>query len=439
MKKILISIVWSVMLLLYSAPFVLAYNEVELGAGLAYLRTQQESSGKIAGFGGESQWAAIAFSAEGIDTASVQNPTTSLTEYLLNDQPAPGAAATEWERRILSIVAMGEDPSNFGGVNYVENLENLFVDNQLGATTLLNDDIFGILALLSSGSLVDSTILQATLDFVIDHQESDGGFNWSTETCVWCGSDNNDTAAALQALQAAKEEGLVHPDLDTAITQATAYLLSTQKPDGGFAYDAFSESDGSSTAWSLMALNVLGLEESAEAQQATAWLLANQENDGGFHWMIGYGSDTSTTSHAVIALSGASWILQPEAIGNSPSPSPSISPIPSASPIPSPTPTPSPTRQSSSTPTPSSTPSPTPPRLVTTSSPRPSVIAQVLGATTKESPIAASSPPPSPLMEAQRAISTEKKEYVWLWSLAILGGILSLIIGLKIWEKRKER
>jgi len=122
---------------------------------LHYLVSEQDSSGKISGFGGESDWAAIAFAADGVDIQTVKNPTTSLKDFLLQNPPAASSSATEWERKILAISAIKDDPENFGGVDYLQNLKTYFDGSQIGDVSLLNDDIFGLLALIASGS-VDS-------------------------------------------------------------------------------------------------------------------------------------------------------------------------------------------------------------------------------------------------------------------------------------------
>jgi hypothetical protein len=215
------------------------------------------------------------------------------------------------ERQILAIVATGGNPGDFGGVNYIASLQALAHDGQIGEPSQLNDDIFGLLALEAGGPLADPAVEQNALDFIVAHQTADGGYSWSADgSCAWCGADSNDTAAAIQALQAARQAGLANASLDAAIESAKQYLLTARKGNGGFGYDANTDADGSSTAWALMALNALGLQNSTEALEAAAWLEANQTPDGGFYWMAGNPSDTYTTSHAVIALAGKSWLLK---------------------------------------------------------------------------------------------------------------------------------
>ncbi len=372
MKKVFI-IVISILYLIVSSQSVLA--DASIDNGINFLKSKQDSSGKITGFGGESEWASIAFVANSIDISGIKNPTTSLKDFLLSDQPSSSAPATDWERKVLAIVAIGDNPTSFNGINYIQKLEGFYNNSQLGDTILLNDDIFGLLALIA-GASTKLQIKQDVLNFILAHQNSDGGFSWSTNPSL-NSSDSNDTAASLQALQAAKDNGLTNSNLDIAITNAKNYLLTIQKTDGGFGYDTTSDSDGSSTSWALQALNVLGMNNSTQASNAKIWLLNNQETDGGFHWQSGSGSDTYTTSHSLIALSGKSWILRIFS-QSSPSPTPeasaSASLTSSSSPIPTPSPTPiaTPTPTPIPTPSPTSIPSPTPnPTLTPTSSPSP--------------------------------------------------------------------
>ncbi len=364
MKKILISLL-IIGLFFRNISVVLADDVTVINNGITYLKSQQDSTGKITGFGGESEWAAIGFAANNVDVSTVKNPTISLKDYILNNPPSDFAPATDWERKILAIVAIGGNPSNFDGTNYIQKLEGYANSSQIGDVNLLNDDIFGLLA-LTAGSSTNSQIKQDILNFIIAHQNSDGGFSWSTVSPTNT-SDGNDTAAAIQALEAAKNNSLTSSNLDSSITNAKNYLLTTQKNDGGFGYDSSSNSDGSSTTWALMAFNVLNMSSSTQAINAKSWIVRNQESDGGFHYQSGSGSDTYTSSHALIALSGKSWILN---IYNSSSPSstPSATPTPTATPsaTPSPTPTPTLTSSPSPTPTPTLTPTPTPVNSSTT-------------------------------------------------------------------------
>lgn len=322
--------------------------------GISYLKSQQQPSGQIAGFNGVSDWAVMAFAGENIDISGISKGGSSLLDYLKASPPANNASATEWERSILALTAAGQNPFNFNGKNYVQTLESLENSSQLGDSNLLNDDMFGLLALISAGNGSSSQIKQNSLNFLIANQNAGGGFGWSKTS----GPDIDTTAAAIQALQSGKDAGLTHSGLNQAISSAKSYLLTGQNADGGFGYLPGEVSNGSTTAWALMALS--SLEDGSEsAQKAKDYLVKNQEENGSFRWQNGFAGDTFTSSYAVLALEDEYW---PVKIFEGPTPSPSASPSPSVSPSPSASATPAPSAlpspSASATPSPSLTPLP---------------------------------------------------------------------------------
>jgi len=302
-----------------------AYANTVIDNGINFLKLKQDSSGKITGgFSSAPQWASIAFSTNNIDVSTIKNPINSLKDYLLTDIPSEGSA-TDWETRILAVVAIGDNPTNFGGINLVQNLETFYNNNQIGDTCALNDDIFGLLALIASGNSSNTRIKQDTLNFIISKQDAtDGGFSWSAPSCPWYGAASDMTAAALQALQAAKDNDLANVNLDDAITKAKNYLLTNQYADGGFGY--YGSSDADTTGWVLMAFNVLGMKDSSPALNAENYLNSKQDSSGGFlSWA---GADSTTTAQAVIALTGKSWLPKIFNLSEIPSPTPTPTTIP---------------------------------------------------------------------------------------------------------------
>lgn len=319
--------------------------------GINYLKSKQDPSGRITtGFSAPSQWSAIAFTANGFDVSTIKNGTLSLKDFLLTDLPSEPSAATDWETRILAIVAIGENPTNFGGTNYVQKLEGFYKDNQIGDTCSLNDDIFGLLALIASGSTSNSQIKQDTLNFLISKQDpTDGGFGFSAPGCAWYSTSADITAAAAHALQAAKDNGISNAGLDEAITKARNYLLTNQNGDGGFGY--YGASDTDTTGWVIIAFNALGMKDSEQAVKAHTWLISQQSpTDGGF-MAFDYSlntsvSNASTTAQALIGLTGKTWILKVFTLSTTITPTQTpIATIPPTSS--SPTPTSSPSQSSS--------------------------------------------------------------------------------------------
>lgn len=329
-KKLIPSLILAILVMVQVPLPVSAATDAEVVAATddaaGYLADNQNTDGGIAGFGGETDWTVVAITAKGQDPAEFDsNSGNSTVDYMKNNMTPDSASATDVERRIIAIDAAGEDTKNFDGIDYNAKLATYHNNDQIGDMTLLNDDIFGVIAISATDDDSLLAMAQDGYDYFLAHQKPDGGFSYTTTTCdFFCGSDSNDTAAAIIAIYAGEDMNLTHADLQEIKDKAVAYLLSTQKPDGGFGYDVISPADGSSTSWALMALNVIGDSVLSQALSARNWLLANQNPDGGFSFGA-YGitsSDTYTTAHAIIALQGTTWLLNPAPITGTATPAP---------------------------------------------------------------------------------------------------------------------
>ena len=218
---------------------------------------------------------------------------------------ASGTTAIELEAPILALTAMHEDPRTYPQSDLVQALESYYKADQIGDPTTLNDDIFGVLALVSAGVLPQEEIVASTSAYIEANQNKDGGWPFVIDGT----SDTNTTAAAIMALIAS---GI--PASDAHIVLAVAYLHAAQNPDGGLPYDPKSQwgtsSDASSDAWAILALTASGIDASAWTTASgtpLTDLLSYQMPDGYFEFQHGSGEDAFspvTTSYAVLALLG---------------------------------------------------------------------------------------------------------------------------------------
>lgn len=265
-----------------------------LTSALNWLTSQIDSKGKIESIG-ITEWAAMAFARAG--EAAPETMQSAITHY---DPDA--SSATDLERHILALLAVNGDPRDQGGENYIQQLYNQQVhDKQVGDEAYLNDDIFGLLAFLKSGQPVNSLELKQITRFIQDHQLSDGSFSYSTSLDS---GDSDTTAAAIRALQLAQHKGSVVP-LEKTITAAKHFLESTQRLDGGFAYDAMTiDSNSASTAWVALALHTPGNWKINKRQPWTYISWAAQGN-GSFAWLVGYSGDALTTAYVAEALAAS--------------------------------------------------------------------------------------------------------------------------------------
>lgn len=214
-----------------------------------------------------------------------------------------GTLATDYAKTILAVAATNQNPATFGNIDYVAKLKTFYNNHQIGDASLINDDIWGLLALAAVKDTSAQEFIDAK-DYILNHQNTDGGWSYATTGQ----SDTNDTAAAIIALV---EAGV--SSSDSKITQAINYLKTAQNADGGFGYQPGNDSDSGSDAWVITALNKLN-------QNPASWSKGNntpithlqslQDTDGGFWWVKPGTSDFNNkamTAYAVIALSNKSF------------------------------------------------------------------------------------------------------------------------------------
>lgn len=285
-------------------------SSTEVSAALTYLEGQQTSTGMISDFS-TSSWAVMAVVAAGEDPHDWKvgsNP--SIVDYL-STNAGSATGTNDYSRMILAIVAADEAPTNFGGVDFVTLLEAAYSSNQIGDSSLLNDDFWGVMALITAGESSSSTIVSNSVTFILNNQNTDGGWSWG----VGQDSDADDTAAAIMALMAAGQSAS-----STPIINALAYLKGTQGSNGGFL--SWGSTNSATDSWGIDGIvaagqdpTATGWEYSSTSKDPIDDLLTFQNTDGSFNWTSGTPSNKALmTSYAITALLGEPWpvaVLQP--------------------------------------------------------------------------------------------------------------------------------
>lgn len=291
----------------WGSPVKISSNKIRSSADLANraLLRSQSIKGYIQN-PSTSAWAAMAFSAAGRNPETVKSrrskKSRNLVQYLSTYSPD---LTTDYARHILAVVASGKNPYNFKRRNLVKELKAKYSNGQFGNENLLNDDIFSVLALLSTREKVYETRIKSTLITIMNNQNTDGGFSDST-----AGNSNVDmTAAAIEALSCArkKQSSL---DLNEPIADAVRYLKISQNQDGGFPYTPnglYSTSNVASTSWAIQAIYSAGHEaENIKALDSSTpfnYLLNVQRSDGYFGWQTKTDKPLPLmTSYALMAL-----------------------------------------------------------------------------------------------------------------------------------------
>ena len=257
----------------------------EIGPALDFLNESQTMIGSICGFS-NSAWAALSVTAVGEDPAAGRwKPfSQSLIGYLQNDPENSIIGMPSWTNppglynvddfawMILVISAIGEDPTDYGGVNYLVMLESYYDGNQFQDPDKVEDDALAILALTACGA-DNSEMVSSAANHIRDRQNEDGG--WSSSSGD---SDPKVTSVVIQALVAAGD------DDKEVIDKALNYIKNMQEEDGGF-------SDAITTSYVIMAITSAG--ENPEDltrnnNNPIDYLLDLQQDDGSFNYTTNF-------------------------------------------------------------------------------------------------------------------------------------------------------
>lgn len=271
-----------------------AQRQKLLTGALNWLTNQVDEKGKIESIG-ITEWAAMAFA------RADQSMPQRMQQAVLDYDPDK-TSATDLERHILALKSVNGNPHDQHGENYVQQLYTNHVhDGQIGDESYLNDDIFGLLALLSAGQDVNSLELKQITRFILAHQLSDGSFSYSTTLTT---GDADTTAAALRVLRLVKRHESV-VNVESAIEDAKKFLESVQRMDGGFAYDSTTiDSNSASTAWVTLSL-AHPSDWKVNKRQPWTYISWTQQGNGSFAWLVGSDGDALTTSYVAEALAAS--------------------------------------------------------------------------------------------------------------------------------------
>ena len=284
-------------------PSVYAYPYSTMNSNVVnavkWLSSEQEADGSIGSFA-ISSWAvmAIASAQEDPNTWNTTDTTSSVVQYLEGNVGLL-SSCSDYSRFILSMVAAGIDPENIGGVNMTAKLESFYNGGRFGDPSLIDDDYWAVMALISAGVYSSNPMIQNALSFIkVNQNPTDHGWSYA----VGHASDVNDTAAALMAL--------ISSGVSTSsayVTGGLAYMKSQQTSTGGFT-SLPSGTDAENDSWAIQAIVAAGQDPTSSSWTQNGNtpiddLLTFQDVSGAFKDYTGTPS-VLTTSFAIPALLG---------------------------------------------------------------------------------------------------------------------------------------
>lgn len=269
-----------------------------VGRAFEYIFAAQNPDG---GWGtvGQTLDVILAARAAGWDPESISHSVNSPLDFVASDVTAYLEAGPDAiGKTILAVVAAGQDPTQFKGVDLVSSLMQTYSPQTSAFGTPDNTwhQALAILGLNAAGAVIPEDVVQT----LVDLQSPDGGWEYSPGFGTW--PDN--TALALQALTAA---GISQDD--DAVQNGWDYIQSLQQDNGGWG-------DSSSGAFVLMAMNAAGIKKTDMlvelGQNPADNLFTYQKSSGAFMYSQDFSDENlMSTATAALAAVGGSFLINP--------------------------------------------------------------------------------------------------------------------------------
>lgn len=197
---------------------------------------------------------------------------------------------TEYSRVVLTLTAMGKDPTQVAGYDLLAPLSEFEQVKKQG----INGVIFALLALDSAG--YESETRQRYVEELINRQLTSGGWALTGDE-----ADIDVTAMALQALAKYRSD----PDLQAAVERGVEVLSQMQDHDGG--YTSWGSDNSESVAQVIVAITELGLSPEdprfvKDGHTLEEALLGFAQKNGAFVHESGADDDLMATEQAFYAL-----------------------------------------------------------------------------------------------------------------------------------------
>ncbi len=236
---------------------------------IAFLARAQDRDGGFGAAPGQasselySAWVALGLAGAGRNPLSLRRDGQSVLAAI-RAEASTLEGAGDLERTILALHACGVPVRSLpGGDPVARLLRYREADGSFGG--LSNLTAFAILALRAAGYAPTSPDIRTAASWLGRQQDRDGGFGYAVRGGP---SDVDDTAAVLQALVAGGGRG------GSAVTRASAYLLSAQNLDGGYPQQPGGSSNAQSTAWAIQGLVAAGRNPAAVSRDGSRSPLA---------------------------------------------------------------------------------------------------------------------------------------------------------------------
>ena len=202
---------------------------------------------------------------------------------------------TDYERTVMALTAVGENPLDFDGVNLVEKIYN----NKDITTQGINAAVFALISLDTKNFDVPQNAVwtrDALIEYILKNRTSDGGWDYGGIKV-----DPDMTGMAINSLSLYKDR----PEVKSAIDNAVKLLSKIQNEDGTFSCYGVENSESISQV--IIGLCANGIDPTSKeftknGVNLIEALLTFKTEDGGFCHIYDTGSNGMSTEQATLAL-----------------------------------------------------------------------------------------------------------------------------------------
>ncbi|MFA5778243.1 MAG: prenyltransferase/squalene oxidase repeat-containing protein [Candidatus Paceibacterota bacterium] len=265
----------------YFTPPPVEKVKFDLEKAFQFILSQQKENGS---FGEDlyTDWIALTLA-----SGNHQEQTIKLIKFF-GETKIDSLVLTDYERHVMALMALGLNPYNTNGINYIEKIIASFDGKQFGDANEINDDIFALIVLQNAGYFQDEKIINDDISFVLSKQKENGSWDESIDM----------TGASMEALFTFNQ----NESVKNALEKAKEFLKQNQKDDGGW-------NNASSTAWAIEGILAMGEKpEDWKKNEDTPldYLATIQDTDGGIKNEY-LQNKIWETAYVVSSLSNKTW------------------------------------------------------------------------------------------------------------------------------------
>jgi len=299
----------------FPIPVVFEKKVFDTKKAYEYLLSQQKENGSF----GESlytDWSALALA--GAEDRVAQKE--KLMGHLKGILPE-GGSLTDTERHAMALMALGINPYEVNGENYIKKITDSWDGKQFGNPAEDNDDIFALIVLQNAGYSMADKIITDDVSFILSRQKDNGSWDgnvdmtgavmealavFSEKNSLFGGVSQADGPRASVSLPAGADSDLkkeeFYSEINNSLAHAKEYLKQNQGTDGGW-------QNVSSTAWAMQGIMALGEKPSdwiVSGNSPLDYLANAQDPDGGIKDSVSE-NRIWQTAYVLSPLSGKTW------------------------------------------------------------------------------------------------------------------------------------